>query len=164
MHRNGSINCSIQGPMLRFAARMANSTRATGLEDMTISMLLGEDGQQKDELEKMVHWLETHIKPDVIHISNALLLGLAHKLKERLKVPVVCSLQDEDVWVDDMHPEMAEKVWQLMREKAVDMDLFIPVSQYFASFYEREACIPDEKMEILHLGVDAEDYPFSDAI
>jgi glycosyltransferase involved in cell wall biosynthesis len=151
------------GPMLRFAASMANSTRATGLEEMTISMLLGEDGQQKDELEKMVHWLETHIKPDVIHISNALLLGLAHKLKERLKVPVVCSLQDEDVWVDDMHPEMAAKVWHLMCEKTKDVDLFIPVSQYFASFIKDRLCIPDEKMEILHLGVDPEDYTFSDA-
>jgi glycosyltransferase involved in cell wall biosynthesis len=151
------------GPMLRFAASMANSTRATGLEDMTISMLMGEDGQQKDELEKMVHWLETHIKPDVIHISNALLLGLAHKLKERLKVPVVCSLQDEDVWVDDMHPEMAAKVWRLMCEKTRDVDLFIPVSQYFASFIKDKLCIPDEKMEILNLGVDPEDYTFSDA-
>jgi glycosyltransferase involved in cell wall biosynthesis len=151
------------GPMLRFAARMANSTRANGLEDMTISMLLGEDGQQKDELEKMVHWLETHIKPDVIHISNALLLGLAHKLKERLKVPVVCSLQDEDVWVDDMHPEMAEKVWQLMREKAADIDLFIGVSNYFAGFMQEKLRISDDKMEILNLGVDPEDYTFSDA-
>ncbi len=151
------------GPMLRFAASMANSTRATGLEDMTISMLLGEDGQQKDELEKMVHWLETHIKPDVIHISNALLLGLAHKLKERLKVPVVCSLQDEDVWVDDMHPEMAAKVWRLMCEKTKDVDLFIPVSQYFESFIKDRLCIPEDKMQILHLGVDPEDYQFSDA-
>jgi glycosyltransferase involved in cell wall biosynthesis len=151
------------GPMLRFAARMANSTRATGLEEMTISMLLGEDGQQKDELEKMVHWLETHVKPDVIHISNALLLGLAHKLKERLKVPVVCSLQDEDVWVDDMHPEMAEKVWQLMREKAAEIDLFIPVSYYFASFMKDKLQIPDENMEVLHLGVDPEDYQFINA-
>lgn len=150
-------------PMLRFAAGMANSTRPTGLEDMTISMLLGEEGRQKDELEKMVHWLETHVKPDVIHISNALLLGLAHKLKERLNVPIVCSLQDEDVWVDDMHAEMAEKVWQLMREKAADVDLFIPVSRYYADFMKDKLAIPDEKMHILHLGVDTEDYSFADA-
>lgn len=151
------------GPMLRFAARMANSTRATGLADMTISMLLGEDGNQKDELEKMVHWLETHIKPDIVHISNALLLGLAHKLKERLRVPVVCSLQDEDVWVDDMPPEMAQKVWQLMCEKTRDVDMFIPVSKSFASFIQERLCISDEKMELLYLGVAPEDYQFVDA-
>ena len=150
-------------PMLRFAARMANSTRATGLEDMTISMLLGEEGRQKDELEKMVHWLQTHIKPDVVHISNALLLGLAHKIRENLKVPVVCSLQDEDVWVDPMHPEMAEKVWQLMRKKAIDVDMFIPVSHYYTSFMKEKLQLPDHKLSTLHLGVDPDDYHFIDA-
>jgi hypothetical protein len=65
---------------------------------------LGEQGAQKDELEHMVNWIAEHCKPDVIHISNALLLGLAKRLKEKTGVPVVCSLQDEDVWVDAVRP------------------------------------------------------------
>jgi hypothetical protein len=85
-------------PMLKLAARYAGSTRAKGLEEMTISMLLGEEGQQKEELNTMVNWIGDNCSPDVIHLSNALLLGLAHRLKEKLNVPVVCSLQDEDVW------------------------------------------------------------------
>ena len=40
-------------PVLRQAAKMAGSTRAKGLEEMTISMLLGEHGDQAEELEKM---------------------------------------------------------------------------------------------------------------
>jgi glycosyltransferase involved in cell wall biosynthesis len=150
-------------PMLRFAARMANSTRATGLEEMTISMLKGEHGEQKDELEKMAHWLSTHLKPDVIHISNALLLGLAHKLKEYLDVPVVCSLQDEDVWVDVMHPDIVPKVWQLMKEKAEDVDMFIPVSHYYTSFMKERLSLPAHKMSTLHLGVDPADYIYKNA-
>ena len=35
------------GPALKFAAHMAGSTNPKGLEDMTISMLLGEMGDQK---------------------------------------------------------------------------------------------------------------------
>jgi hypothetical protein len=35
-------------PILRFAAKKAGSTRATGLEEMTISMLKGIDGFQKE--------------------------------------------------------------------------------------------------------------------
>jgi glycosyltransferase involved in cell wall biosynthesis len=150
-------------PMLRFAARMANSTRATGLEEMTISMLKGEHGDQKEELEKMAHWLKEHLKPDVIHISNALLLGLAHKLKEYLDVPVVCSLQDEDVWVDVMHADIIPKVWQLMREKAVDVDMFIPVSHYYTSFMKERLQLPAHKMSTLHLGVDPADYVYKNA-
>lgn len=151
------------GPMLRFAAHMANSTRASGLEEMTISMLLGEDGQQKDELEKLTEWLGSHLKPDVIHISNALLLGLAHQLREKLKVPVVCSLQDEDVWVEPMHPETATAVWKLMQEKATYVDRFIPVSRYFSRFMQEKLQLPDEKISTLYLGVDPDEYFYQNA-
>lgn len=150
-------------PMLKFAAGMANSTRSKGLENMTISMLLGEHGQQKEELEKMVDWLENHYKADIIHISNALLLGLAHTLKERLKIPVVCSLQDEDVWVDGMDEAFKEKTWDLLREKAKDVDLFISVSHYFTSFMKEKLNLPDSKITTLHLGVDPADYTYRNA-
>lgn len=151
-------------PMLKFAAGMANSTRANGLEDMTISMLMGEHGAQKEELEKMVDWLEHHYKADVIHISNALLLGLTHQLKERLRIPVVCSLQDEDVWVDGMDEAFREKTWNLLREKAVEVDRFISVSHYFTSFMKAKLDLPDHKITTLHLGVDPADYTFRNAV
>ncbi len=147
-------------PVLKFAARQANSTRASGLEDMTVSMLMGEHGLQKEELEKMVHWLETHFKPDVIHISNALLLGLAHMLRERIGVPVICSLQDEDVWVDPMRPEFSAKVWDLMREKSRDIDMFVSVSHYYTEFMKEKLGLSEEKIQTLHLGVDPADYQY----
>lgn len=151
-------------PMLRFAAHMANSTRATGLEDMTVSMLMGEHGKQKEELRKMADWLENHYKADVIHISNALLLGLAHKLREQLKVPVICSLQDEDVWVDVMQPEFVTRVWTLMKEKAVDIDRFVSVSQYYTAFMKDRLDISDEKISTLHLGVNPADYKYASPV
>jgi glycosyltransferase involved in cell wall biosynthesis len=151
-------------PMLRFAARQANSTRASGLEDMTVSMLMGEHGRQREELEKMVHWLETHFKPDVIHISNALLLGLAHMLRERIGVPVICSLQDEDVWVDPMRPEFSVKVWDLMREKSRDIDMFVSVSHYYTDFMREKLGLPEEKIQTLHLGIDPADYHYLNAV
>ena len=68
-------------PMMKMAASMAGSTNAKGLEDMTVSMLLGEEGEQKAELDHMVNWIAEHCQPDIIHISNALLLGLARRFK-----------------------------------------------------------------------------------
>lgn len=151
-------------PVLKFAARRANSTRASGLEDMTVSMLMGEHGRQRKELEKMVNWLETHFPPDVIHISNALLLGLAHMLRERLGVPVICSLQDEDVWVDPMRPEFSAKVWDLMREKSSDIDMFVSVSHYYTEFMKEKLGLPEEKIQTLHLGVDPADYQYINSV
>jgi glycosyltransferase involved in cell wall biosynthesis len=144
--------------VLEMAARKAGSTRAKGLEEMTISMLLGEDGNQKEELERLVDWLADEAKPDVVHLSNALLLGLAHRIKERVKAKVVCSLQDEDVWVDAMDDKYRQKVWDLMSERGRDVDMFISVSDYFAKEIHDRMTIPAEKMTTVHLGVDLSDY------
>jgi len=144
--------------VLNMAARKAGSTRAKGLEEMTISMLLGEDGGQKEELERLVDWLAEEVKPDVVHLSNALLLGLARQIKQRLKVPVVCSLQDEDVWVDAMEDHYRKEVWDLMSERGKDVDMFIPVSDYYSAEIRKRMDIPVSKMQTVHLGVDTADY------
>ena len=147
-------------PMLKLASRFAGSTRAKGLEEMTISMLLGEEGQQKEELQKMIEWIIENCDPDVIHLSNALLLGLAHQLGERMQVPVICSLQDEDVWVDVMKPSAAESVWKLMSNKAEDVAKFISVSDFYAGVMKENMSLPEEKVTSVHIGVDPADYTF----
>jgi glycosyltransferase involved in cell wall biosynthesis len=144
--------------VLEMAARKAGSTRAKGLEEMTISMLLGEDGNQKEELERLVDWLADEAKPDVIHLSNALLLGLAHRIKQRMNVAMVCSLQDEDVWVDAMDDHYRQKVWNLMSERGKYVDVFIPVSNFFSAEIHKRMVIPENKMIPVHIGVDTEDY------
>lgn len=147
-------------PLLKLAASMAGSTRARGLEDMTISMLQGEKGKQHEELDRMTDWMKDHYKPDVIHLSNALLLGLAPKLKEKLKVPIVCSLQDEDVWVDIMTDPNRKRVWELMSEDAAYVDHFISVSDYFKTVSIEKMKIPQEKITSIHIGVDPDEYPW----
>ena len=147
-------------PMLKLASKFAGSTRAKGLEEMTVSMLLGEEGQQKDELQKMIDWIVENCAPDVIHLSNALLLGLAQQLGERLHVPVICSLQDEDVWVDVMKPSAAESVWKLMSNKAAYVEKFISVSDYYAGVMKEKMTLPEAKMASVHIGVDPADYTF----
>ncbi|MDP3644967.1 MAG: glycosyltransferase family 4 protein [Bacteroidota bacterium] len=144
--------------VLHMAARKAGSTRAKGLEGMTISMLLGEDGGQKEELERLVDWLVDGAKPDVVHLSNALLLGLAHRIKQRMNIAVICSLQDEDVWVDAMEDHFRKEVWDLMSERGKDVDVFIPVSNYFSAEIHKRMTIPENKMKTVHLGVDTADY------
>ncbi len=147
-------------PMLKLASKFAGSTRAKGLEEMTVSMLLGQEGQQKEELDKMVDWIVEHCNPDVIHLSNALLLGLARQLSTRLKVPVICSLQDEDVWVDVMKPSFRDHVWKLMSERSEDVSAFISVSDFYARVMKEKMTLPDKKVRSVHIGVDPDDYTF----
>jgi len=152
------------GPMLKLAASMAGSTNAKGLEEMTLSMLMGEEGKQKDELNRMVSWMSEYLQPDVIHISNALLLGLAPKLREVFpKAVIICSLQDEDVWVDAMKDSFRDKIWALMSTKAEDVDAFIAVSDYYAQVSLEKMKLRQEKVFTNYLGVDAEEYKLVDS-
>jgi glycosyltransferase involved in cell wall biosynthesis len=145
-------------PLLKLAAKYSGSTDAKGLEEMTVSMLMGEEGQQSEELERMVDWIAGHYKPDIIHLSNALLLGLAFSLKQRLKTVVICSLQDEDVWVDAMKPTFRDQIWGLMQKSVASVDGFIAVSDYYAEQMKIKMQIPLQKLTSLHIGVDPADY------
>ena len=147
-------------PALKLASRLAGSTRAAGLEEMTVSMLLGEDGGQEEELNQLAGWISEHCRPDIVHLSNALLLGLAHRIKEKLNVPVVCSLQDEDVWVEAMHPSASKEVWDLMSRKAAHVDAFIAVSSHYTQLMKKRLSLPEEKLQCLHLGVAPADYDY----
>ncbi len=140
--------------LLKYASKKSGSTRAEGLEEMTISMLKGSDGFQKEELEQLVYYLKHHEKPDVVHLSNALLMGLTAKIKEELNVPVFCSLQDEDIWINAMSEHYKPKLWQLMSEKAKDVDAFIAVSNFFKKVMQKNMNIPDSKIHVVPLGVD----------
>lgn len=148
--------------ILRYAAKKSESTRAQGLEEMTISMLKGHEGYQQEELELLINFLKNHEKPDVVHLSNALLMGLAGKIREELNIPVVCSLQDEDVWLDAMSPDYQTKLWGLMCDKSNDIDAFIAVSQYFGNIMQKRMCIPDKKLHIVPIGVDPNAYTYSE--
>ena len=144
--------------ILKYAAKRSGSTRATGLEEMTISMLKGEEGNQNKELEQLIYYIKYHEKPDIVHLSNALLLGLAAKMKKEIQVPVFCSLQDEDIWINDMREDYKPKLWQLMSEKAKDIDSFIAVSDFFAGVMQKNMKIENHKINIVHIGVDPSAY------
>src|SRR6266568_3940052 len=74
--------------LLKWAAGKTAKTRAEDLGDITLSMLRGEDGNQARELNELIAWFKSQSKPDVICLSNALLLGLAHRLKSELGAPI----------------------------------------------------------------------------
>ncbi|MFA6127934.1 MAG: glycosyltransferase family 4 protein [Bacteroidales bacterium] len=147
-------------PMLKLAAGMAGSTRAKGLSEMTISMLKGEHGHQHEELDRMIDWIKIHYPADVVHLSNALLSGLAPRIKQKLGVKVFCSLQDEDVWIDVMKPEFRQEAWNLMHENARSIDRFISVSHYFSALMKDRIDLTDEMVRTIYLGIDPSDYEY----
>jgi len=145
-------------PVLKMASRQAGSTRAAGMEDLTLTMINDRRGLLRQETDQLIAFLRDHGKPDVVHLSNALLIGIAAAVKKELGIPVVCSLQDEDVWVDAMAENLRDTVWDAMAEQVPHVDAFIAVSSYFGSVMQYKMRIPPEKLHILPIGVNPANY------
>jgi len=139
--------------LLDWASRQAGSVDARQLGELTLSMLEGEDGRQSKELEKLVAWLRDDFRPDVVNLPNSMLLGLAHEIRESLDVPVLCTLQGEDIFLEELDAPYRERVHELLRKKARDASGFIANSAYYVQFMSDYLDVPQSKIETVRLGL-----------
>ena len=157
------IDRALDSPrLLKWAASMGGMTKAEDLGEMTMSMLRGEEGRQRKELERLVAWLTSGNPPDVVHISNALLVGMVRRIKEELHVPVVCSLQDEDMWVDALPESQRESAWEILAQRAAEIDAFISVSKYYKELMCDRIRIPAKRVHVIYSGIELAGYQQSD--
>lgn len=139
--------------LLRALAKLAGMTTAQDLGELTLSMLQGEDGRQAKELEKLIDWWKTVPAPDVICLSNCLLSGLARRLKQAFKVPVVCTLQGENSFLDSLPELYRAQAWKTLAERAADVDLFVGVSRYYGEVMRRRLGLAADRVAIVYNGI-----------
>ncbi|MDX1951343.1 MAG: glycosyltransferase family 4 protein [Verrucomicrobiota bacterium] len=144
--------------LLKLAAGRAAKTRADELGELTLSMLRGEEGNQAREVEELAGWLKEYGKADLICLSNALLVGVARGLKQKLNVPVICTLQGEDYFLDALKPTHRERTWTVLSERAQEIDLFIAPSVYFAQRMSARLKLDPAKVRVIHNGIDPSAY------
>ena len=144
--------------LLRWAAEKTARTRPGDLGELTLSMLRGEAGHQARELEELIAWLKTQPAPDVICLSNALLLGMARRLRSEIRAPVVCLLQGEDSFLDALPSPHREKAWAALAERAASVDSFIASSRYFGDLMGQRLGLDAERVRIIPNGINLEGY------
>jgi len=138
--------------MLRLAARRAGMTEAWQLGDLTVSMLRGDEGRQRKELDRLAEWL-AETRPDVVCLSNVLLIGLARRIREVTGAPVVCTLQGEDGFLDAMTEPYRTQAWQLVSERSRDVAAMIAPSRYYAERMCERASLSAEKVHVVPNGI-----------
>jgi glycosyltransferase involved in cell wall biosynthesis len=141
--------------MLGLAAKRAGSVRASNLGELTLSVMKGADGKQVKELDRLLHFLDSVERPDVVHLSTPLLIGIGLAVRKRFGLPIVCTLQDEDVWIDAMEEPWRSRCWETMAEGGRDVAAWIAVSRYFGDVMRGRLRIPPERLHVIHVGVDA---------
>ncbi len=145
--------------LLGWLARKSKITSASDLAETTISMLRGEHGRQVKELNRLIEWLDSQDnRPDIVCLSNILLTGLAGSIKKRLGTPIVCLLQDEDVFLDGLASPYAKKAWQMLAERSRDVDAFIAVSKYFAAVMQQRLGLSADRVHVVYTGISLDGY------
>jgi glycosyltransferase involved in cell wall biosynthesis len=139
--------------VLSLASRRSLSTDPKMLGEMTVSVLKGEAGFQRKEIDKFVDWAKDQAPPDVVNLPYTLLLSLAEPLKQALNVPILCTLQGEDLFLDGLQEPYRTESMNLIRDQLRHVDLFLSVSEYYADFMPGYLGIPREKIRVVPLGI-----------
>src|SRR5262249_20521774 len=127
--------------------------RAEELGDPTVSMLKGELGHQRKEIDKLAHWLATEVRPELINLTNALLSGLVREVKARLGVPLLCTLQGDDVFLESLPEPYRAQSLELIRTHCRQIDGFIATSRYYAEFMSNYLAIPRDRIHVIYPGL-----------
>src|SRR5687767_8313989 len=138
--------------LLKWASGRAAKTRASDLGELTVSMLRGEEGHQVAELDTLITWLKTQPKPDVVCLSNALLVGLARRLKQELDCTIICNLQGEDTFLDGLPEPHRSAAWNVLIRRCEDVELFTAPSRYFADLMIRRLELAPARVQVLYNG------------
>ncbi len=138
---------------LNMVARRSISVDPRSLAKLTISMLKGEDGYQRKELDKLITWLKTESRPEVINLPNSLLIALAGPIKRELDLPIFCTLQGEDLFIDGLGEPHRSEALGLIRSNVEFVDGFLAVSDFYAERMCRDLGISESKMHVVPLGI-----------
>ncbi len=151
-----------QPGLLCKVAQKAHLTSPEAQGELMLSMLAGAAGRQAKELDRLVAYLRTQPKADVVVLSNAMLLGLAPRLKEGLGVKVVATLQGEDTFVDRLPAELRQAAWGRLSELAQQADGLIAISGYYRDTMAARLHLPSARIDVVYNGIDTQLYAASD--
>ena len=144
--------------MLKLASRTSIRVDPRLLGAMTVSVLRGEEGFQRKEIQKLTAWLVREELPDIVTLPNSLLIGLARPIREALKRPLCCTLQGEELFLSELPEPHQTQALELMRASVAEVDGFAAVSEFAADYWLRRLAIPERKMHVTPLGINLEGY------
>jgi glycosyltransferase involved in cell wall biosynthesis len=150
----------LDGPaLLRWVSKTFGiGIRAEELGRLTISMLEGSHGKQRKEVAKLADWLANEWTPDVIILTNVLLSGLVPELAERVGVPIIATLQGDDIFLESLLPEYRQTALELIRENCRPVAGYIATCNYYADFMSEYLKLPREQMHVVYPGINLKDF------
>ncbi|MCK6483634.1 MAG: glycosyltransferase family 4 protein [Phycisphaerae bacterium] len=143
--------------LLRAALRRAGSGGSPQqFGSLAVSVLRGLEGDQRREVRKLVDGLRP-FAPNVVHLPNAMFLGLARPLREGLNAAIVCTLTGEDIFVERLSEEHRDACLRLIRAAAGEAHAYICVSRAYVEYAVERLGVAAERLHVVPLGVSVTD-------
>lgn len=142
--------------LLGWLGRFSGMTQGAEIGALTLSMLRGEEGAQVREVEKLAEWVQTVERPDIVWLSTGLLAGVARRIQAGLRIPVLCSLQGEDSFLDGLPEPWRSECWREMGMRIGECAGCVAPSAYFADAMERRLNVNSGFIEVIPNGIGLE--------
>jgi glycosyltransferase involved in cell wall biosynthesis len=137
---------------IHWATQGGPSIAPEKLGDLAVSMLEGEHGRQRKEVKKLVHWLKREAQPDIVHLSNSMLLGMGREIR-KLGIPVVASLSGEDIFLEKLVEPFYSQARAALRERAHEIDGFVALNRYYADYMADYLALARDRIQVIPHGL-----------
>jgi glycosyltransferase involved in cell wall biosynthesis len=144
--------------LIRMVSSRALEISPKQLGALTVSMLRGKEGFQRKEVRRLCHYLQRTAKPHLVNLTNMLIAGCVPELRAQLHVPVLVTLQGDDIFLDELPEPYRSQAFDVIRQLVRQVDGFLVNSRYYADFMAEYFDIPDEKLHQVRLGIDPSGY------
>ncbi len=143
--------------LIRTVTAKAMQTDPKTLGKLAVSMLRGTHGNQRKEVFQMVKWLQL-ANPDALIFTNALIGGCIPELKQQLNIPVIVTLQGDDVFLDSLLPKYRQRCLELIKANSEYVDAFIVHSEFYRDYMVDYLSIDRSKFFVTPLGLDVDQF------
>jgi glycosyltransferase involved in cell wall biosynthesis len=144
--------------LINWAAGRSVKIDPPEVADLTLSILRGSDGNQRKEVLRLVEWLGAESPPDVLIFTNILTAGCVPEIKRRLKVPIVVTLQGDDIFLRGLPEPYQAQALAEIRRLSSHIDGYIANSQFYADAMAEFLGLDRDKIHVVPLGIDTRDY------
>lgn len=157
-HLPGFLDRFLDNPRLirRLTANAMNTNPKT-LGSLALSMLKGEHGNQRKEVRRLCDWLEQQ-RPDLLVFSNILIGGCIKAIKQQLSVPIVVTLQGDDVFLESLIEPYKSQCMDQIRQLVQLVDGFIVHTEFFRDRMAVMFGIDPTKIHVAPLCIDTTEF------
>ena len=135
--------------ILRWVVSQAVGTEASRLGPLTISLLRGSRGYQRKEVARLTNWLSSQLKPKLVHLSNVLIAGCVPAIKTKLQVPIVVTLQGDDIFLEQLPVRYRKLALDEIRKISKSIDIFVVHSHFYRKRMSQYLELSDQRFRVM---------------